>query len=460
MIELQSAKAMVHGLHDWYSWARGNMDKDATRVWEYAKENRLIDPHFLEEIKDASGKRTREWMKWINGQKGIQGTETAARMLALFQAHRFFQRMKYEQAIPAAADAVDAAMTNYMRHERAMLYSNLGIAGRMMSPLTTFKHNFFSQMYFYGKELLKNIGDPDVARFAAPLATFLAAQYLVAGLMGMPGREDIDWIINMMRNMGLIDPTTPNLTQKMLAETASLQGETRDMVRYGGFSAITGADISPSFSAAQLIPDEGWSSLFLIPGKAAEMIGATAPLVGEIAKMPFGGQGPTSTQARTALKHLTPPGLKWAEQAINQDPKTGMLRNPDQNMAGTVRRGPFESSYTEPEWLAAMAGSRVIPESEQSQAVLQSKRQEQAIENARSRLIDKAIEKQLDQKPINQEAQEYIKLGGTFTQFQKQLVEAMMKRHTTAYERERGLHPKTPGQIQKYQRIEEQGARK
>jgi hypothetical protein len=459
LIELHSAKAMVHGLKDWYDWAAGKMDKDATKVWEYAHENRLVDPHFLEDIKDISGKRTREWLKWVNGQKGLQGTETAARMLALFQAYRFFQRMKVENAIPAAADTVDAAMTNYMKHERAMLYGNLGIAGKMMSPLTTFKHNFFSQMYFYGKEVLKNMGDPDIARFAAPLATFLTAQYLVAGLMGMPGREDIDWIINMLRNAGLIDPRTPNLTQKMLAETSSLQGEKRDLIRYGGFSALTGADVSPSFASAQLIPDEGWSSLFLIPGKAAEMVGAAWPLVKETAKMPFGGEGPTSTQARSALKHFTPPGLKWIEQAVNQDPKTGMLRNPDQNMAGTVKRGPFESSYKEPEWLTALAGSRVIPESEQSQAVLQSKRQEQAIEAERSRLIDKAVEKLIDGKPITEEAQKYLALGGSMAQFQKQLVEARMKQYTTSYQRERGLQPKTPGQIQKYQRIEEQGAR-
>lgn len=421
---------------------------------KFAVEQRIVDPHFLDEIKNSGSRVTNDLTKMVTGQTSLMWTEKFARSNAFYSFVHMLENsgLKGNDLFKAAADATDIAMTNYVTHERAMIYKHFGIVGDMASPLTTFKHNYFSQLYLYGKEALKNPS----AEYAKPLLAFLTTAYVVGGYMGLPGRQELDWIIDMARAHGLVNPKTKNVTQTLASTTAKMQTG-KDTVRYGVFSGATGMDVSPTFSAASLIPDHGVSQMFPVVTKAAEMAGNVAKVGGKELGRMFGGQGSTVVDRAQLLKSVTPPAFKAGAEMVNQNPRTGMIPNPNDHMTGDVRRGP--PSITDKNWLASGLGTNSIPESEQRTAAYQSKLQEDAIKQAKQTIIGQVKDLQTSGKPWSKEAKQYVDLGGTMNELVNAVKQNQMDQQQTREQRQRGM-PKNVNQGQKVQRMNEYGISK
>lgn len=426
------------------------------QAMKYANDNRLIDTHYMGDIVSASTSKSYKFARLLDGERGLQWADNASRVDAYLGFTHLLSEagLKGPELFAAAGDAMKRAMVDYSQKERPMIYKKMGMVGDLASPLTTFKHNYYTQLYMYGKDMLAHPTNPLYAKAAF---TFLATQYILGGYMGLPGREDLDWVLDMARAHGLLDPRTPNVTQALAKWSSGLQDTQRNLVRYGVFGAATGMDISPTVGAAQLVPDQGIAGMFPIVTKAAEIAGNLANVGGKEVSRLWGRPGPTDTDKAALYKSIAPAAFKSVPEMINQDKQTGMIPNPKEHMAGDVRRGPV--SMSDPNWRASILGSNTIKESEQRTAAFQSKLREEAIKTQKQNLLGQIKDLKLSGKDITQQAKQYVDLGGTYNEILNALEQNKMDQNRTRYERQQGI-PKNLNQAQKYKRLEDYGITK
>jgi hypothetical protein len=347
-----------------------------------------------------------------------------------------------ERALPVVGEAVDIAMTNYRTYERAWMYKKMGIVGDMMSPLTTFKHNYFTQLYKYGKDALtRGVSNP---KTIMPFLAFIQMQALFGGLMGMPGREDMDDLANLGKKMGIIPSDWPVPTE-MLLKLAAQSGNqmARDGIAFGGISAMTGADVSPTFAAAHLLPDVSMRGVMPVANLLTDIGGASVNVgMKELARL-WGGPGATTADYGKLMKAGVPPAYRAVTEKAMQDPATGILRDPTRQMEGTVRR-------QEQGWPAAVAGSRPTDEAMQMQAARVQQAKDTHMAAEQTAVANRATELALDGKPFQSEAKRYVELGGDPEQLLRTIETKIMASKTTREER-MALKARTNQQLMRFQ---------
>jgi hypothetical protein len=434
-----TAGSTIAGVADTMKLSLGmKVDPFIRKAYDYATENGIIHPKFLNDIATVEG--IQPWkskLKWITGEHAINGIEQISRTTAYMQAIRALEGSLEGKALyETARQIVDQAMVNYRPYERAMAFSKLGEVGKLIDPLTTFKVNYVNQLIKYTKLALE---DPRSAAHWKPLALSLYTNFMVAGVMGTVALKELDFIIDTMKRFGWIDSNRDNATSFLLKQSASLQGKGRDFLRYGALSAITGANLSPHFAMSQIIP-HSWRELLPVPGKilgtAGEALNAFGP-------------GGTSIDLQELSKEL-PGGIPQGLAEFSRTNPSGILQEPSRNLEGSIRRDP---SAPDP---YRMAGTRSIPESEEMTALRGSQNKAQIQSQVRSSALDKAKELYLTGKSIDQPLDAYIKAGGEPQMFVREMISAFEKSQTTSVERE-AMRLKTIQQLRKWIDMNEYG---
>ncbi len=445
-------EAAAKGYHDsaMYSIHKDSMSPLGKEAMKYALESHMVDQVFIDDIHTSTSGKAAEMIKYINGTKSLTWADRASRIDSYLQFVHLLDKtgLKGKDLFMAASDAMKRAMVDYVPEERPMIYSHFGFVGDLASPLTTFVHNYYSQLYMYGKEALKNHSAP----YARPLMAFLLTQYMMAGYMGTPLRQDFDFIIDMARANGLLPPTTKNVTQMLASTSDTLQEGTKNTIRYGVIAGVTGMDISPTVGAGGIIPDHGVGGRFPVVGKAAEIVGNVANVAGREAGRLLGGQGSNVVDRAALLKAATPPAGQFAVEAINQDPTSGMIPDPNKNMVGTFQRGPF--SAKDPNWQARMLGTRSIKESEEATAKFQSTLQEDAIKKREVVLLSEMKNLRTGGKDFSKLMEEYVSYGHSPNDVWNAIQENIIQQNQTGIERAKGI-PKSLGGAKKYERASE-----
>jgi hypothetical protein len=336
-----------------------------------------------------------------------------------------------KQMFDAAADLTEMAMVNYARTERANVFHQMGVVGDVASALTTFKFNLATQLYKYTKEAIVN-------RAPKPLMQLLAVQAILAGGLGMPGREEMDTLISVARARvpGMGDLVTPTeawlrLAQKM-DESGKYPKEGGDILRYGVLSGTSGVDISPTFSAGAFLPEPSLRTILPVAEKALNIAGAaTDVLTGELGRQ-VGGPGSNSTDRMRLAKEALPATLQGVVEKTFQTPE-GIVPNPNREMAGTVRR---PTDGTSPEWLARHAGARTTKESTELRSAATQRQKDQDIKLRQEALVTKAKKLMVDSKDWSHLVKDYTDLGGDPTQFIQSVTRAGLDANTTQVERD------------------------
>jgi len=430
-----------------------NLTGITKELYNYAMDRRLVDPHFLEELSSAdSVNQVRKVLRYAQGRKALEWAEQQARLMSLYAAGHVLENMGIPRAkIPGiAADLVDVGMTNYMRHERAMIYNKLGIAGEMISPLTTFKHNYFSQLYMFTKvALAEGIKDPAAWR---PVFYLLGMQALLAGAMGMPGFQELEWLFGVASKAGLM-PKDFNLTRSLFNWSAQQPKSVRDSVRYGVVSGQTGWDISPSFASAQLLPLDGFASFLTVPGKALDIASAAADVAGgELGRL-AGGQGSTVDERANLMRQVTPAGLQGAAEYATSTPTPSgglMVGSP-----GSRGAGMYERKGAEP-WIARAFGVRTTEESNQRHIMSAEKQVRAQLAKAKAKIITEAIARAAAGQDLTQLYTDYAEMGGTPTEFIQAVRDGVINRYKSATQRL--TKPGTPTGNESMNRMNEMGA--
>lgn len=420
-------KGMYHAYQ--LSKDRSYMEPHARRALEWAEENQVVEPHMFEDIKTDIEKARSGALGWINGEKSIRWTEKKARIQTFMTYADLLDRkeLTFREQMEMAANLTRHTMVDYRPFEKPLLYQNMGILGDVVSPLKTFAHNYYTQMAVGINEFMK-ANWQDKPQYAVPVILGLAMQGLFSGLMGLPGREDLDMIAGWIKHLY---PKFPTATQVLL------QSKMPNYVTHG-VSAITGMDMSPTFSAQSLVPDKA-SELLPLPSKVWDMIKAIPNMALERTK------ASVWQAAQAWLPNAYQGGL---ELAMRQGT---MVPNPKTHMHGDVRR---PESLTSKEWMARFLGSRSIDESKERTATYEQKKEEADIKEEKAQVLRRAYEDWRAGKPVGKYAQQVGKYGMTVNEFHNAMIAMHKERITTEKQRLQGLNPQSPGQQRKYSDVQ------
>jgi hypothetical protein len=292
-----------------------------------------------------------------------------------------------------ASNLTEMSMVDYRLHERANVYKALGIVGESASALTTFKHNYYSQMW----ALSKRGGSP-------VLMNMIGMSMLFGGLMGFYGREEIDALINLINKAS---PTRiPTMTEMLL--------KAPDLVTFGGLSAATGLDMSPKFSMSNVVPDDLGKALFPFGGTIADVAESVAGLVAN----------PSKSQAVRLAQPLSPAPLKpltegyFSNESRTVNPKT---------LEGKYDRTPFD-------WKARFGGLRSTKESREVQENYQKKRSDEFYIEKRNSILQKAKDRYFEKNGMSTPewrtfAKKYVENEGDVDDLVDRIIQNVASRH-------------------------------
>lgn len=338
-----------------YALGRENMSVLGREAWEYAKEYGIVEPKILEDVKALADKDRSAITKAIM-VGNMTYFEKFARTQAFMSWTHFLHstgRFKMgKELYETAANMTDMTMVDYRGHERPMAYKQLGILGEAASALTTFKHNYYTQLWALSAHH-KTGG-------MSPAAAHLALLTMFGGLMGLPGREELDTIIKMVNGVsGKYVPTT----REMILRAPDLMG-------FGGISYLTGMDFSSKFSAANIIPDSPLAAMFPFAGT----IGKVGEAGYEFAK------APSKTAAMRIVGEVLPSSMKGlSEKYFSKD---DMLLDKD-NLEGKIKRDGKS-------WVKRGFGLKAMDESRELHNIQTIKEQEKFQTDQRSTLMKSA----------------------------------------------------------------------
>lgn len=413
---------------------------------QYLSENGIINLQFMETALDEGQAGRSNVLKMLRGESAMLFTEQLARSKAFYAfAHFLRDAMPNEtnaRIFSAAGDMTQQAMVNYAKTERARVYSHFGTVGDMAAALSTFRMNLSTQLYKYGKEAVVN-------RNMKPLAALLGTQFLMSGLLGLPGREELDSIVNLARKFGYgwDGMKTPTEGILMAAHAIDQQGHKlgADMLRYGSISSLTGVDISPTFSAGALMPEMSFKGFFPVLAKLSGMTGAAIDMAKE-------APSPTTAAKARVAQEFSPAVMSGAIERSITGPN-GIVPDPKKGMQGTVRR-PTDPMAKE--WMARDLGARTTSESTDMRAAMAQQQQDMANQQRKKSLLEKAKRLQADNKDWSSLVKEWQAAGGDPTEFIQGVVRHELDKATTRKERD-AMGATSQARLKRYMMMRQMG---
>ena len=295
MLEAKGGKAMMKALgttiKDIFN---GNLAPELQKAYKWAEERGTFDPMFVDQFETFSNDIfNSKTFDTISGQSLIRGVEAHARKQFFTASYLMFKEMGKSDkvAMEHAAVFTNEKMVNYSQQFKPLIYNKLGAFGMMMSPLTTFKHNYYSQLIQLAKQSMR--GDPGAA---AGFVTMVGMQMLLAGAYGMPLVQEWEALMEFAKEVGLVDPSK-NLSLSDIVMDPSLYAQRttqEDFALTGAFNGWLGIDLAPSFAAASIAPSTlfpvfGWLGDAIYAGVKDGSSGWEAFLDKVMPKGPLGG---------------------------------------------------------------------------------------------------------------------------------------------------------------------------
>ena len=211
------------------------------------------------------------------------------------------------ELLQKAEEYVNTSMVDYREGERPMMFAKLGIMGNAFNTLQTFPVSYYNQWRLFIKEAGQ--GNP------VPFVTALALQYALAGVVGLPGAQDLDDMYQAMKKF--IANTKPELWAKM-KENDFFRDPKMWVLKQGG----------PGHYA-------GWLSEWWDVSMTSRV---AAPVLGDMATSVVGPAQDAARQIEALGKAVIDPtnDVKWAQSAMLSAPV---------GLQGLLEQGPL-ADYT------------------------------------------------------------------------------------------------------------------
>ncbi len=295
MLEARGGKAFAKALGTTIkSIFDGNLPPGLERAYKWAEERGTFDPMFVDQFETFSNDIfNSKTFDTISGQSLIRGVEAHARKQFFTASYLMFKEMGKSDkvAMEQASVFTNEKMVNYSQQFKPLIYNKLGALGMMMSPLTTFKHNYYSQLIQLARQSMR--GDPGAA---AGFVALLSMQLALAGAYGMPLVQEWEALMELAKEAGLVDPSK-NLTLSDIVMDPRMYAQrtkSQEVALTGLFNGFLNINLAPSFAAASVAPSTlfpvfGWLGDALHPAVKDGSSGWEAFLDKVMPKGPLGG---------------------------------------------------------------------------------------------------------------------------------------------------------------------------
>ena len=237
-------------------------------VIKHFKEERLIEPKFLQEFSTPGGflglpKIEKLGTTFGNFEKlGSLLTlkdmsakvEQVSRMNAGLMFYNFLRSAGHskETSKPIARYLADQYMVEYNHIERPGIYGDMGLGtmGKPFGLFKTFSHNYLAQMVEY-INLYKHTGQ------SAPLVAFFAQMIFSAGLFGVVAIETADVLLEKL------SPTLEKFSGKSIKglKESIMTSSFPNVIKHGIPSGMTGVDFTTTLAA----PGQSVTDLVSVP---------------------------------------------------------------------------------------------------------------------------------------------------------------------------------------------------
>lgn len=188
----------------------------------------------------------------------------------------------------AAHNLTDMAMNNYSMVERPPVYNALGPIGDMAANLASYKHNEFSRLALFARQIGEN-------KAARPLLVQLATSVMAAGVTGVVGFAEADWLYKQItRAMGEPD----SLTAAVIRASEGLgeaMGGGKHVLSHGIFS-LMGVDMSKRLGLSDALPNSLGEAVFPGGSKLVDIGSAAVNAV----------RSPTEMNAKRLVREASP----------------------------------------------------------------------------------------------------------------------------------------------------------
>ncbi len=326
-------KGLVVGGQDFYKLRMGkDLDPNIKTAALYGESRGIFD--FTELERAYEGHKSKLGRAWDNAAEwNMQLGESLTRPPMFLGFVRILLDAGYDikDVLPAAENLTNQSMVDYHPYERPLMYGGMGVLGQHAGGLTTFKHNYIGTQVLLGKEASRS-----GMRSKAPLALSGLAMMALAGVTGLPGYQEADWLYQEMRE---------GLTKERRSIAQDIMANAPQWVKSGVLSDQLGLNMQGKFSAADMVPDTPGKALFPHLSGAVD-IGSAAL---EAAK------NPNATTGANLAMAATPSGFKRVTEGL-------VRRDADNNVLN--KKGQVEVNRSERDWDKSMLSGSLVPNQE------------------------------------------------------------------------------------------------
>ena len=255
---------------------RNSMTKEGQIAADYMEQNGIVDINPMTDIQDLKMPENIHLLRAIGGWT-ITGSEQISRSMAFFGfVHHLAQsgQMNLDDMFLMAEDGTKDTMVDYRPEERAMFFTKMGIAGKGLATLNTFKFNWMSQIWKYAK-----LGYIDGNWY--PFAMQMGSYLLLSGMVGLVGVDDAEEIWEYILSM-VDDKTFMKLKGKSLKRV--MIENMPEWMAYGGVGYLTGTNIQTRGSLGDIVPFSPFDDTL-------DNLGRMFPFVGDTARTAMAGVG-------------------------------------------------------------------------------------------------------------------------------------------------------------------------
>jgi hypothetical protein len=301
---------------------------------KYAEDNGVISRSTYDESPiEASFSLPRRAAELV-GKATITSPETFLRAFSFMAfAEQLRSSGKYDTDVEVfrlAEERTNAAMADYRAGERPILFNKGGIAGDLAGALQTFPVNFYNQWNWALRESMRGN--------ALPALTMAMVQYSVAGFMGLPGFQDMDKFMEMVKEWAAKNSPKMWDTIKDMSPKRMVMDHLGEEALYGKLSTESGYAMTSRVAAPS-------GSDMLMSG--TNVIADVGKQLGNVASLAI---NPSEQQMAKTLLESAPVGMQGALETgplrdiVSKDVEGGRLYNQRGSTKGAFTRTPEDEA--------------------------------------------------------------------------------------------------------------------
>lgn len=234
----------------------------------------------------------------------------------------------------AAQNITDSAMNNYSPVERPQFYNKLGPIGDVAVNLQSYKANELSRLSLFARQISEE-------KSARPLAAQLAATVAFAGVTGMIGYEEADWLVkHISKAMGHPVSLTEMVIKMSEKAGKAVFGEDAGNSKYAlshGLFSFMGLDMSKRLGLQSIAPGSIGEAVFPGSGKLGDAASAAYEA----------GRYRTEMSAKLLARQISPNLATGVEDRawFSKDTPQGELAINPKTLRGTAYRNTTDKVY-------------------------------------------------------------------------------------------------------------------